>query len=88
MIEDRLTHAERIRLESLSQALNTMHVAPLHPEDPSVTRIGPPTRITMAEVFARAEEIEAWLRSADSPRKAPKTTIHGRPIECDDGPWA
>ena len=51
--EDKLTRNERIRLESLSQALNmTAHVSEKKPTD--------------EEILKRAEHIELWLRSASS----------------------
>lgn len=79
MGEDKLTHRQRVRLEAFSQALNsTMAVRLVPPHPAGVVAIAErPT--TMADVFARAEEIEAWLwkvdegrpRGAATPRPAP-----------------
>ena len=51
MIEDKLTRAERIRLESLGQAQN---MSPLVQRD----------RPTEGDILRRAERIEAWLKEA------------------------
>jgi hypothetical protein len=52
MMEDKFTRAERVRLESLAQALNVLgHTATERP--------------TEAAVFAQAERIEAWLKRAE-----------------------
>jgi hypothetical protein len=51
MIEDRLTHAERIRLESLNQAMN-------------ITGLTSTERPTREMVIENAEFIEAWLKKA------------------------
>ena len=51
MIEDKMTRAERIRLESLAQSMN---MSPLvHAQRP-----------TEEDILARAERIEAWLKEA------------------------
>ncbi len=49
MGEDKLSHRQRIRLESLSQAMR----APFN------------SMPTIQEIFKCAEEIEAWLLKAD-----------------------
>lgn len=52
MIEDKLSRAERIRLESLSQAQHmTGFVSKEQP--------------TEAEIIARAQRIEDWLKEAN-----------------------
>ena len=51
MIEDKMTRAERIRLESLAQAMN-------------MTPIVDANRPSEANILARAERIEAWLKEA------------------------
>lgn len=65
MGEDKLTHAQRLRLESLAQAMNTAMLVRIAPSD------GPPGTVTlrdkpvtMADLFKRAEEIEEWLLAA------------------------
>lgn len=67
MLEDKLTRAERIRLEAFAQALNSAHVVGLAAQLPSnvVAIDAEPRRRTMADVFQRAEEIEAWLKRAE-----------------------
>ncbi len=55
MLEDRLTHAERIRLESLSQAIGSAHLIPVQANNLDEA---------FDKVVARAEKIEAWLRAA------------------------
>lgn len=65
MGEDKLTHAERIRLESFAQAINSSMAVRLVPPLPAgVARITDDRPATLADVFKRAEEIEAWLRKA------------------------
>jgi hypothetical protein len=51
MPEDKLTRAERIRLESLSQALQ-------------ITIVESAARPTLKTILDNAERIEAWLRKA------------------------
>ena len=51
MIEDKLTPAQRIRLESLSQAI-------------AATGMISPQRPTLGQIIDYAEEIEAWLKRA------------------------
>lgn len=54
MPEDKLSRAERIRLESFAQATNTV----LMTRDRN-------TRPTLGELFTQAEQIEAWLKKAN-----------------------
>lgn len=51
MIEDKLSRAERIRLEALSQAMNM---------SPLVEKIRPDEN----DILRRAERIETWLKEA------------------------
>lgn len=52
MGEDKLTHAERVRLESLSQAFNMGgHTGEKRP--------------TVQDVLDAAEKIEGWLKTAN-----------------------
>lgn len=60
MPEDKLTHAERLRLEALSQSIHlTM----------ALNRAPPQLDSTQAEKFIleRAERIEEWLTAANKP---------------------
>lgn len=86
MGEDKLTPAQRLRLESFAQAVNSTHCCPLFidpdvvappagPDDvpQTLARIGPAGRErnprvdpTLNLLLARAERIEAWLKSADA----------------------
>lgn len=56
MIEDRLTHNERIRLESLSQAVAVLM---------STRNDGKHEPPTITETLKTAERIEVWLKQAN-----------------------
>jgi len=69
--EDKLTRAERVRLESFAQAINSAMAVRLSGEgQPAVNqaaiagRIGGEPPITMDDLFRRAELIETWLKKA------------------------
>lgn len=62
-MDDKLTHAQRVRLEAFGQAINVLYVLK------SPSSAPPPPPPTMAEVFARAEEIEAWLLKAEDDQR-------------------
>ncbi len=74
MGEDHLTHRQRVRLESFAQAINSSMPVPLQKPLPAdVVRVGSHRPNTMEELFARAEEIEAWLWKVEEerPRRSP-----------------
>lgn len=66
--EDKLTHAQRVRLEAFAQACNSNMIVYIEPDTQPGLPAGvvrhpserPPER-TMENLFARAEQIEAWL---------------------------
>lgn len=64
MKEDQLTRGERIRLESLSQAMHSIGVPLDMAQRQEWEDRGVPT-ITETFLFAKAERIERWLKSAD-----------------------
>jgi hypothetical protein len=55
MPEDKLTHRQRVRLEALSQAIQSFMCVP--PE-------GLHERMTLEDLMHRAEQLESWLLKA------------------------
>lgn len=64
--DDQLTRAERVRLESFAQAVNSTMPVRLG-GDRDVFKDGPP--VSIDDLFARAEAIEAWLLKAPEARQ-------------------
>jgi hypothetical protein len=68
MVQDQLTRAERVRLESLSMSLQLGGLPHDEAELESNQRLveeGKTPTLTVAIVLARAERIEDWLKKAD-----------------------
>ena len=55
MVEDKLTHAERVRLEAFCMSINATNIVGLD----AATK-----EEAMPAILKRAEELEKWLRSA------------------------
>lgn len=71
--EDKLTHRQRVRLESFAQALNSSMAVRLIPPNPAGVASIAERATTMADVFKRAEEIEAWLWRVEGHDGSPST---------------
>lgn len=72
MGDDKLTRAERIRLEAFAQAVNSAAAVRLAGPDrnpePVFVSLGDQERRLFAALLDRAEAIEAWLYKAETPQ--------------------